>query len=205
MSEAVNESPGFTLEKVNPQNIDKAIAYISKIFEEDSHYMVTGLPLTEVSLRASIEPEKHQEYKAQRGIGSQQEYYILKNENDEIVGSIGYYTKPQDEEDAAWIGWFSIDPRVRGKNLGTKLLEEVEDLAKTRGKKYLRLYTSEDPNEAAAQRVYERFGLEEKRRYTVDSSQYQYIFREKSLEREPEPIKLRQHFNNHLVEVANSK
>jgi len=74
-------------------------------------------------------------------------------------GITGLYTCPQDEDEADWLSWFCVDPAQRGQGIGGKLLAFSIEEARGRGKQFLRLYTSDDPNEAEAQGLYEKFGL----------------------------------------------
>ena len=52
-----------------------------------------------------------------------------------------------------------IMPEYRGQGIGKQLIEFSIEAARGYGKKYLRLYTSTDPNEAAAQFLYEKYGF----------------------------------------------
>jgi ribosomal protein S18 acetylase RimI-like enzyme len=63
-----------------------------------------------------------------------------------------------------WVSWFCVDPKARGKGIGQKLIEHTICLAAQAGVQRLRLYTSTDPNEEAAQRLYEKNGFKEIRR-----------------------------------------
>jgi GNAT superfamily N-acetyltransferase len=81
-----------------------------------------------------------------------------------VVGTVGLYTRAQDAREAVWLGWFCVAPEARGDGIGGRLLEFVLKEAKSMQVRYLRLYTSTDPNERAAQGVYERAGLSIMRR-----------------------------------------
>ncbi|ACB85127.1 GNAT family N-acetyltransferase [Natranaerobius thermophilus] len=90
--------------------------------------------------------------------------WVAVNEKEEVVGTTGLYSCRQDEDVALWLFWYCVDPEERGKRIGKKLLTYAIEQAKSRGAKYLRLYTSDDPNERAAQIVYEKHGLNEIKR-----------------------------------------
>jgi len=75
----------------------------------------------------------------------------------------------------AWVGmagfldfWGAIDPQTGAllgitglyQGIGSRLLDFSIEQAKRTGRKYLRLYTSDMSNEAAAQILYESRGLE---------------------------------------------
>ena len=72
------------------------------------------------------------------------EYYIVYLNNIPI-GITGIYTYPIDPE-SAWLGWFGIREPYRCKGYGSKVIQHFEYLAKTRGFKYVRLYTDKNNN-----------------------------------------------------------
>ena len=86
-------------------------------------------------------------------------YWVALDENDKICGTTGLYSEKADFHEAIWLSWFCVDPDVRGKGIGKQLIEFSIETARGYGKKYLRLYTSDDPNEAAAQFLYEKYGF----------------------------------------------
>ena len=88
------------------------------------------------------------------------QYWVALDENDNICGTTGIYSVNKDVHEAIWLSWFCVAPEMRGKGVGKLLLEFSIDIAKGLGKKYLRLYTSDDPNEAAAQGLYDKYGFD---------------------------------------------
>ncbi len=92
-----------------------------------------------------------------------------------INGYHGVQTK------VVWLGWYCVRPDQRGKGLGRELIEWTIDKAKEQGFKKLKLYTSEDPEEAKAQEIYENYGFkivgEEK-----GEGKYKTLYREKVIE-----------------------
>jgi GNAT superfamily N-acetyltransferase len=89
------------------------------------------------------------------------DYWIAVNEEtDRVVGTSGLYMDMHDENEAAWMEWFCVDPDARGLGAGHLLLEKAIDEARKRGKKYLRLYTfPEDHEPTVAHRMYEHRGF----------------------------------------------
>ena len=77
-----------------------------------------------------------------------------------MAGTTGIYSYVKDKEDAIWLAWFCVDTEQRGKGIGKKLIEYSINVVREYNKKYFRLYTSSDPNEAAAQNLYEKYGFE---------------------------------------------
>lgn len=77
-----------------------------------------------------------------------------------LVGTTGLYTYTRDKAEAAWLAWFCVDSEIRRRGIGSRLLDFTIQEARNTGRQYLRLYTSDRPNEAAAQFLYESRGLE---------------------------------------------
>jgi len=113
------------------------------------------------------------------GLSALSGMWIAVNEAGDVCGTTGFYTCTKDEDEAYWLSWFCVCPTQRGQGLGKRLLEFSIDKARADGKKFLRLYTSDDDNEAEAQGLYEKYGFvvtkEEKLKY------YTLIYREKRL------------------------
>jgi ribosomal protein S18 acetylase RimI-like enzyme len=105
------------------------------------------------------------------GVAELINFWVAIDENSNVVGITGIYSYLKDREDAIWLAWFCVDPEQRGKGIGKKLIEYTLDVTKKYNKKYFRLYTSSDPNEAAAQYLYEKYGFkivkEEKRMFYI--------------------------------------
>lgn len=85
--------------------------------------------------------------------------YWVALDGERTIGIIGLLTTEPDETEAAWISWFGVDSDYRGQGIGKKLLELVISEAKKTGKQWLRLYSSDDPNEAIAQQLYNKYGF----------------------------------------------
>lgn len=78
----------------------------------------------------------------------------------ELVGTTGLYQYTRDVTEAVWLAWFCVAPEARRKGIGSRLVDFSIEKAKHTGLQFLRLYTSDRSNEAAAQIVYESRGLE---------------------------------------------
>jgi len=77
-----------------------------------------------------------------------------------LLGTTGLYQYTCDAKEAVWLAWFCVAPEVRRRGIGSRLLDFSIEEAKRTGLQYLRLYTSDRSNEAAAQILYESRGLE---------------------------------------------
>ena len=106
-------------------------------------------------------------------------YWVALDENNRICGTTGLYTDDDNDHESLWLSWFCVDPDVRGKGIGKQLIEFSIEEARRCGKKYLRLYTSDDPGEAAAQFLYEKYGFGVTR--TEKKRGYMLIYREREL------------------------
>jgi ribosomal protein S18 acetylase RimI-like enzyme len=76
-----------------------------------------------------------------------------------LLGTTGLYQYTCDAAEAVWLAWFCVAPEARRQGVGSRLLDFSIEKAKGTGLPYLRLYTSDWPNEAAAQFLYESRGL----------------------------------------------
>ena len=106
-------------------------------------------------------------------------FWIAVNDENKVAGTTGLYRCLKDENEAVWLAWFCVAPKDRGKGVGKQLLWFSIEKAKKMNARYLRLYTSDDPNEKQAQLLYEKFGLKEIRR--VKKLFYTKIIRELKL------------------------
>ncbi len=91
-------------------------------------------------------------------------FWVALSEKKDILGTTGLYRYNKDKYEALWLAWFCVAPEARGKGIGKTLLAFSIREARKAGVRYLRLYTSDDPNERDAQFLYEKFGLKETER-----------------------------------------
>jgi GNAT superfamily N-acetyltransferase len=107
-------------------------------------------------------------------------WILLDEEKSKVVGVTGIYSFT-DPEDEAWMAWYCLDPIMRGKGLGRKLLEWTMDKAREDGYKKFKLYTSTDPNESIAQKLYDDVGLNITAEEDDPNSPYKIMYRERDL------------------------
>jgi putative acetyltransferase len=108
-------------------------------------------------------------------------YWIIVNNEDEVVGVTGLYRMEGDPSDVVWLGWYCVRPDQRGKGVGRKLLEWTIEKARSEGFKKLKLYTSTSPNEARAQELYEKLGFKLVGEEQEEENNYKTLYREKVL------------------------
>ncbi|MBR5027443.1 GNAT family N-acetyltransferase [Candidatus Saccharibacteria bacterium] len=70
-----------------------------------------------------------------------------------VTGIYSYHEYPDD----AWMGWFGVLEKYRGRGLGGEILDRTIDLAREKGYKNFRLYTDEFAKDA--HRLYESRGM----------------------------------------------
>ena len=112
--------------------------------------------------------------------------FWLATKHDAVIGTVGLYSTPKDAASALWLGLFCVSPEARGQKVGQALIDFAVDKASAEKQQFLRLYTSTDPNEAAAQSMYERngFGLVGESRpllWRFAGSSVKLLFRERRL------------------------
>ena len=98
-----------------------------------------------------------------------------------LLGTTGLYACTHDAAEAVWLAWFCVAPEARRQGIGSQLLDFSIAEARRTGRRYLRLYTSNRSNEAAAQVLYESRGLKVvKKKWRLI---YTTIYRELALDR----------------------
>ncbi len=165
-------------EAISPENIREATSLVHSVFVEDAAEEESPGK----AYLASLYPEKYQDLRKRWDTKTMHYYLVRDLLSGESVGVTGFYTELSDPEEVAWLGWFCVDPLRRRKGLGGAILEWTIREVRKRGFKKFRLYTSTNPNEAAAQILYEKMGFqligreefEEKKPYTI-------LYRELSL------------------------
>ncbi|WP_026732617.1 GNAT family N-acetyltransferase [Fischerella sp. PCC 9605] len=164
------------IKPLSPQTLDEAINLVDIVFPYQSI-------LEKASLRASLFQDNWL-YKIGffwAGV-SQLKYWVAIDENsNKVIGITGLYCYKRDEAEANWLGWLCVDPLFRGQGIGKKLLEFAINKTKATGKKFLRLYTSTDPNEATAQTLYEKYGFHIIREESMWGDKHKKIYRQLQL------------------------
>jgi GNAT superfamily N-acetyltransferase len=72
-----------------------------------------------------------------------------------IAALYGYRAQP----DELWLAWFGLLPHARGDGRGGKMLDWLIALARTEGRRTLRLWTTDEPEYACAKALYFRRGF----------------------------------------------
>lgn len=146
-------SPQLTYEKLSEKDLEEAIALANSVFPSDRDAETSP----EFDYRAGLDPERYREDLERIGIGSLQHWTV--KDQEKILGLTGLYRVTSDPADVVWLDWFCTAPEARGKGIGRAMLEWTVAEAERQGFRKICLWTTDDPNEAAAQRLYESMGF----------------------------------------------
>lgn len=114
----------------------------------------------ELAFRASISQDIDNKIKDFEIIGiTDAQYWVALDHKQQLLGITGLYGYKKDQHEAYWLGWTCVDPKVRGQKIGSKLVDFAIEKARTAGKLFLRLYTSDHPEQKIARILYEKRGF----------------------------------------------
>ncbi len=147
--------PNMEFQPLSKNNIAEAIDLVHAVFPDEAGDKDSPAR----AYHASIEPEKDREFYGRHRLKKLQYFVVIEEGKKEIVGVTGFYTRAVGPSDMAWLGWYCVSPTARGKGVGRRILAWTVAKAKEEGFKTMRLYTSTDPNEAEAQKLYEKMGF----------------------------------------------
>lgn len=144
------------IEKLSHQTLKRASEVADQVFLKDSA-SPDWRYIPHEGFAVSLEPEKLADYNRKKnGVLSGLDFWVAIDETSgDVVGTTGIYGLSFDPPDLCWLAWFCVDKKQRGRGIGSQLLNFTIEEARRRGKKILRLYTSTDPNEGSAQKIYE--------------------------------------------------
>lgn len=168
-----NESEPFDIEPLSWKNLRSALNLLNRVFPKEAQGGERPVIFFTASLcfvgRLLL---KWKGYPFVR-------YWVARdNETGAVIGTVGLYTKADDGE-AYWGGWMCVDPHTRGRSVGMILsYRAIVEATKRGDRKYARLYTSTDPNEAAAQIMYDQMGLEVYREEDEPGTGYKRLYRQ---------------------------
>jgi len=147
------------IEALTQRTLKEAVDLVNIVFPDQ------GEEPANIGFPASLNPEKYKDFlsKTQILLSKIQipelRYWVAIDDSGRVVGTIGLYCYEKDKEEAYWLGWFCVDPATRKQGVGTRLLRFCIEKTKKQGKKFLRLWTTTDPNELDAHRLYEKYGF----------------------------------------------
>ncbi len=118
-------------ELITQENFEEALMLQNLIFPRENARINYMDAIAENS--KSKQPEKYQD-----------EYYLVRNEQNKPVGLWGHYL--EDSKDELWLGWFGVSPYETEKGYGKRIFQIFENYAKQNGFTTIRLYTDETDN-----------------------------------------------------------
>lgn len=161
---------------LSKDNLEETIRLAHKVFPLDA----VGENPPEKGFRKSLLPEEDWGYWKENKLARLNYWVLLDDSSDKIIGVTGLYAF-SDPKNEAWLAWFCLDSDARGRGLGRQLLEWTMTKAKEEGYSVFRLYTSTDPNEAAAQKLYKSVGLKVTEEKEDPDSEYKILYRQRNL------------------------
>lgn len=141
------------IQPVSAQTLAETIALVKKIFPYESQSFISD------TITAGLDGDQPHTFE---GIMSPYLHYWVAADNarGRVVGITGLYTTELDESEAVWISWFCVDPEYRRQGIGKQLMEFSIKTAETMNKPWLRVYTSNHPNELNSHLLYAKYGFQ---------------------------------------------
>lgn len=136
---------------------DQVIELIQKNFSTNSDLEHKKLIRNEI--RGSLGDPRYQKLMKKWYQDGWVNFFVVKDyQKDKVLGVIGLYADKKDFNDALWITSLAVSEEARGMGLGKRLMKFAEDFSRSKGKKYVRLHTSNEDYMKAAQVLYESQG-----------------------------------------------
>ena len=90
-----------------------------------------------------------------------QNYWFVTDAEENAIGISGLYFGERGDRDNGiiWLGWFGVHPDFRKRHLASLLLDFTIDKAIKQGFKTMKIYTSTDETEQAANQLYQKHGF----------------------------------------------
>ncbi len=110
----------------------------------------------QVALPAAVAPQAYRNFYEQRRLDSVRCWTAL--EAGGVCGMATLYAYERQREET-WLAWFGLKSSVRGRGAGSAFLDWVISVARGEGRRVLRLWTTDEPEYAAAVRLYMRRGF----------------------------------------------
>jgi len=161
------------IEPLSKKTLASAVELVNSIFPDQTKYEKADYVLSKSLDWQTKKKPIHRSIEDNR--------YWVAVEREKVIGLVGLYVCKKDMKEANWLGWFCVSKLHRRRDLGKKLLDFAINKTQSMGKKYLRLYSSEDPVESAAQKLYEKTGFRFVGKKGVKGRKYKDVFWELKL------------------------
>jgi len=160
----------INFEKITKSNLETAIKIQNSIFPKENGAL---------NLKFSVD----QDFMVKFYGGKYREtldFWLCKNENEDIVGITGIYSYCGYLPDDAWLGWYGVLPEHRKRGYGEEILLLTMEKAKEMGFKNFRLYTDLIDNRDAVN-LYRKIGMIEEPYLVEDMGNEKILIFSKSL------------------------
>ncbi len=149
---AKNSLKKIQIKTITEQNISESMELVKKLLPTENFELVLKV-LTESCMLGTNNNELLKENIIHP------RYWVAFNDN-KVIGLSGYYFDPT-ETDAVWAGWTAVDRSLGmlSAKAANGLIAKVVYEARKTGREYLRLYTSDLPEEVMANKVYDKLGF----------------------------------------------
>ncbi|MFZ2655694.1 MAG: cation diffusion facilitator family transporter [Victivallales bacterium] len=146
----------------------------------------------EWEMEECLEPGMHAAELRALGI-SNPRYWVLCG-NNRVLGVTGIYINPKYESEAVWGTWSAYDTSKKGKLSRNRyrLMRKVVHEAHSTGRKYLRLCTSDFPEEREANHLYDHVGFTTYMTKKSQDGKYSILYRQAELQHLAKVFKLDQ-------------
>jgi GNAT superfamily N-acetyltransferase len=108
------------------------------------------------ALATALAPEAQRTFLNGHGLASVRCGVALK---ENLVAGLACFYVYEERPEEVWLAWFGLRPEMRGQGKGREFLDWFIDTARREGRKVLRLWTTDEPEYAAARRMYDRRGF----------------------------------------------
>ncbi len=140
------------IKTITEQYITESLDLVKKFLPLDNHELILNLLKESCMLGTNSDELLKENIIHPR-------YWIALSEN-RVIGLSGYYFDPN-EPDAVWAGWTAVDRNlgILSAKAANGLIAKVVYEAKKTGREYLRLYTTELPEEVMANKIFDKLGF----------------------------------------------
>ena len=145
---------------LSKENLEKAIKLVENIFDSKPDEWDSPRKW----MPASLNPNSNENKKLYSENKINFLKYFVGIEDEKIIATTGIYLMEEDKLDSAWLAWFCVDKSYRGNGYGEMLIDFIISMAKKMNKKYLKLYTSKNPDLYNALKLYDKKGFKEIRK-----------------------------------------
>ena len=162
------------IEEVTPGTMPAARALVDRVFRGQG-------PFASAFFRAC----EHRDSRLARaylwlaGMSEVTGLWVALDSDGAVIGASALCRRREGPHDSLWLSWLCVAPESRRGGVGGRLLDFTIEKARASRAAFLRLHTSDLPNEAPAQSLYESRGLRVCR--THDRVFYRLIERELQL------------------------